>query len=185
MKGGGGDSGGHPFPPLFPPSLPAPSFNILILVIASSSLSLLPSPYDLLCLSSVFYLQFSPRSSTFQPPSLLRHRFCVFLATCYFYFPCFLFNSLLVRPLSSHTAHPLLAVPQSSLLRICGIQNSFDVVSLYTLTSTCAADRFRRITYAGGLVRARHTRTHKTRPPKRADRQIKQHNPRYGCGLTR
>jgi hypothetical protein len=62
-------------------------------------------------------------------------------------------------------------LPQSSLLRICGIQNSIDVVSLYTLTSTCAADRFMRITYAGGLVRARHTRTHKTRPPKRADRQ--------------
>ena len=88
--------------PFLPPSLPAPSFNILILVIASSSLSLLPSPYYLLCLSSVldtiyvpldrplashplFFviafafsllpdicifrvsLQFSPRSSIFQP----------------------------------------------------------------------------------------------------------------------
>ena len=170
--------------PFLPPSLPAPSFNILILVIASSSLSLLPSPYYLLCLSSVFYLQFSPRSSTFQPPSLLRHRFCVFLATCYFYSRVFssILSSFVHFPATPRT---LLAVPQSSLLRICGIQNSFDVVSLYTLTSTCAADRFRRITYAGGLVRARHTRTHKTRPPKRADRQTKQHNPRYGCGLTR
>ena len=67
------------------------------------------------------------------------------------------------------TLRTLLTLPHSLLLCILSSQPNAESMSLYTLPSTFAEDRFGRISYVRGLVHARNKNTHKTRPPKRVD----------------